>query len=220
MISIHQATLSPEPPAAAAGKRSRWRPTATVLSLSEVEQVCVRLLTADDDATMVPGLMLSRDGTTWSRPRRCVKVAPRKPLARASCAYFVPSARDLEQIRAAERPIQVRVGIFAERADQLQAAVAVFTLSDDDDVIASPNWAGDHGLLDCAQLAADIAQHQAVVAEMDALCQLGGGVVVGTDEDGSEPELKPDYCFLRDVAARDLADAQQAYRDKGCAPSV
>ena len=214
MIAMHQqVTWHEQAPAPTASEGTRWRPSATVLSLSRIAQMCIRVLTGSE-AAVVPGLMLSRDGVAWSQPHPCVRLTARQQAAPACCTYFVPGARDLERIRA-QPALKARIGIFVPRgALDARAGVAVFTLSDDD-VTASPNWAGDHAHLSCAQLAADIAQHQKMVGEFDALCKLGGGVV-GTD-DGTEPELVPDYCFMRDVAAHDLADAQQAYRDKGCA---
>lgn len=182
---------------------SRWRPTAAVLSLSGIKQMCIRLLAAEDGCAVVPGLVISRDGKTWSKPHPCIEVTG--PRARPRCTYFVPAVRDLELIRG-EASVQVRVGLFTKVETDTRIGTAIFTLSDDG-TISVPNWAGDHGHLDCAELAADIAQHQEMVAQLDALCRLG------SDEF--------DYCFMRDVATRDLADAEQAYRDKGCgSPSV
>ena len=205
MASMHRETLDKEPAAPQSGERARWHPTGTVLSLSKIKQMCIRLLTAGDGPAAVLGLALSRDGRAWSKPRPCVKVTDPKLPARPRCTYFVPSGRDLERIRA-ERSVQVQVGLFTQVEIDMRSGIAISILSDDD-TISFPNWAGDHQHLNCAELAADIAQHREVLAQLEGLCRLGSDEV--------------DFCFLRDVAARDLADAEQAYQDSGCAgPSV
>jgi hypothetical protein len=217
MISMHQVTLSERLPAQPAGEHARWRPATTVLPLSGVKSICVRLLADGAESGTVPGLALSRDGRTWLQPRRCIKVTGQGKAARPCHAYFVPAIRDMERIRSG--PVQVRVGVFAQAAHpHSRTGITIFTLSDEGDATSFSN-VGDHERLDCAQLAADIAQHRKMVAEMDALCKGPRPATVVEGQDGSEEGLEFDYCFLRDVAQRDLADAERAYRDKGCNPS-
>jgi hypothetical protein len=200
---MHRVTSDEQHAAPQSGERARWRPTGTPLSLAMVKQICIRLLTIGDGPPAVPGLALSRNGTAWSNPRPCVKVTGLELTTPPRCTYFVPAARELERIRA-EASVQVRVGVFAERATDGRIAISILS---DDDTISSSNMAGDHQHLNCAELAADIAQHREVLAQLEALCSLGSDDF--------------DFCFLRDVAARDLADAEQAYQNSGCAgPSV
>lgn len=198
----------------------RWRPAQESLTLPVIDQICLRVTIRDAHARVVPGLALSRDGRTWSKPKPWRKV----DLASATCSYFVPPASEVERLRSMTR---ARVGVFTPRDTAITSSVAVYWSSIDGGVTASPNAGGDHDHLDCLQLANDIAQHEAMVAEFDALCKgLGSGPVVVGDpgssgSDEPEPDLGPNYCFMRDIAQRDLEDARKAYNDKGCnRPSV